>query len=190
MIPAKLSGPVRNASATTLLVLWLLAGNLFPLPGQADQVLTAGWIEHARLEPLGIELEAKLDTGAQSSSLHAPHLERVNRNGEEQVRFTVEIGDGHPIELVLPVIREVAIKRHGGALQRRPVVRLGICIGRVLKYAEVNLVDRSGFDYPLLVGRSFLAGDFLIDPGKTRMLEPHCEVPTTRPLPDVPMGID
>ena len=70
------------------------------------------------------------------------------------------------------------------------MVRLGICIGRVLKYTEVNLVDRSGFDYPLLIGRSFLTDDFLIDPGKTKTLEPNCEAPITRPRPDVPRGID
>ena len=64
--------------------------------------------------------------------------------------------------------------RHTGNSQMRPVILLRICLGGVRKEAEVNLVDRSRFKYPLLIGRSFLAGDFLIDSDQTYLLKPLC----------------
>lgn len=55
------------------------------------------------------------------------------------------------------------------------MVALGICLGGYRRIAEVNLVNRARFEYPMLIGRSFLANDFLVDPGATLLLEPRCE---------------
>ena len=73
------------------------------------------------------------------------------------------------------MLRVAKVKRHAGKAQERPVVRLGICVGDVLKEVEVNLVDRSRFEYRLLVGRSYLANDFLIDPGARYKTSPTCD---------------
>ena len=142
--------------------------------GDANGREIAGWVEQARLEPSGIELKAKLDTGAKTSSVTASEMEFFTRNGTEYVRFKVENRVGETVDLELPVVRRVSIKRHFGESQQRPVVKLTICIGSVRKEAEVNLVDRTGFNYALLIGRTYLAGDFLVDPGETRRLKPHC----------------
>jgi hypothetical protein len=53
-----------------------------------------------------------------------------------------------------------------------------ICIaGRVVD-TEVNLVDRSEFTYPLLLGRNTLAEFALVDPAATHLAPPACESPT------------
>ena len=134
----------------------------------------AGWVEHALLLPSGIELKAKLDTGAKTSSINALKMDLFDQDGNEYVRFTVKNKQGDTIELVELVIRHVTIKRHFGKSQKRPVVLLTICIGNSSRVAEVNLVDRAGFNYPLLLGRSFLKGEFLIDPGSTYNLGSGC----------------
>ena len=54
------------------------------------------------------------------------------------------------------------------------MVLLGICVGAYYREVEVNLVDRSKFKYPLLVGRSFLSGALIVDPSKTYAVEPNC----------------
>ena len=54
---------------------------------------------------------------------------------------------------------------------------LGVCLGSVQRTVEVNVVDRSGFDYPVLIGRSFLAGIFVVDPGERFLLTPDCPAP-------------
>lgn len=128
----------------------------------------------ATLIPSGIELKAKLDSGAKTSSINAKEMEFFILEGKEHVRFKVKNKAGETSELTEPVIRQVSIKRHFGKSQKRPVVMLTICLGGIRKEIEVNLVDRAGFNYPLLIGRSALAGDFLIDPGAIRQLQPDC----------------
>ena len=56
----------------------------------------------------------------------------------------------------------------------RPVVAIKICLGSTVKEVEVNLVDRSGFGYPILIGRSFLAGDFLVDASREGIAPLNC----------------
>jgi hypothetical protein len=39
------------------------------------------------------------------------------------------------------------------------------------------VVDRSGLTYPMLIGRDFLQGDFLVDPSVSYKTEPQCNRP-------------
>lgn len=155
-------------------ILPLLALSLFTLAGNLCAREIAGWVEKAKLIPSGIELKAKLDSGAKHSSINAMELEYFEVDGVEHVRFKVINKAGETVEVTEPVIREASIKRHFGKAQKRSVVRLTICVGSITKAVEVNLVDRAGFNYPMLIGRSYLTGDFLIDPGKTYLLETAC----------------
>ena len=139
---------------------------------QARQVI--GWVERARISPGNFVMHAKIDTGAKTSSLNAHDIKEFTRNGEEWVRFTVTNREGASSTLERRLRRVAVIKRHFGGKQERLVVRMGICIAGVYRYAEVNLVDRSGFNYGLLIGRSFLKGRLIVDPAKTFTAEPDC----------------
>ena len=138
------------------------------------ELTRAGWIEKAMIYPHEIVLQAKLDTGAKTSSLHAPDPEFIMRDGEEWVRISVTNRKIETVMLEAPVVRDVKIKRHFGDRQIRKVVLLDLCIGNVRKREEVNLVDRTGFNYQLLVGRNFLKNAFLIDSGSTYLLSTDC----------------
>jgi hypothetical protein len=140
----------------------------------ASELLRAGWVEKAVLYPQGIVLHAKLDTGAKTSSLHAPNPEFINRDSKEWVRIAVTNRKIETVIIEAPVVRNVKIKRHFGDRQARQVVLLDLCIGNVRKTEEVNLVDRTGLNYQLLIGRNFLEGSLLIDSGATYMLSPDC----------------
>lgn len=140
----------------------------------ASELSRAGWIEKAVLYPQGFVLHAKLDTGAQTSSLHAPDPEIITRDGKEWVRISVTNREIETVIIEAPVVRNAKIKRHFGNRQTRQVVLLDLCIGNVRKKEEVNLVDRSGLNYQLLVGRNFLKGALLVDSGKTYTLSPDC----------------
>jgi hypothetical protein len=141
----------------------------------ASGLATAGWIEKAVLLPQNISLHAKLDTGARTSSINAPDPDYFERNGKQWVRFRVTNKDIESVMIEAPVVRESNIKRHFGEKQTRPVIRLQICIGDVLKTVEVNLVDRSGLNYQLLVGRNFLKDSYLVHSGSTYTLSPDCD---------------
>jgi hypothetical protein len=53
---------------------------------------------------------------------------------------------------------------------------MGICIGDQYGETDVSLVDRSGFNYSLLIGRKYLKDKFIVDPGETFMSSPQCKV--------------
>jgi hypothetical protein len=134
----------------------------------------AGYIESVRIMPGDLILRAKVDTGAEHSSLDARHIEEFLRDAKPWLRFSVTDQSNRTIVVERPVHRVARIRRHAGRIQERAVVLLGICLGATFKTAEVNLVNRAGFDYPMLIGRSFLDGDFLVDPGERFVLEPAC----------------
>ncbi len=133
-----------------------------------------GWVEKARVSPGNLVLQAKMDSGADNSSLNVLNVEAFERNGEKWVRFELvnELGQRAVIER--RVVRTAKIKRHVGSRQQRPVVRMGICVGNYYEEVEVNLVDRSRFKYPLLIGRSFMGDKLVIDPSVQFTLEPGC----------------
>jgi hypothetical protein len=133
-----------------------------------------GWVEKARISPGNLVLQAKMDSGADNSSLTASDVVEFERNGENWVRFELVNDLGQSVVIERRLVRIARIKRHRGMRQERPVVRMGICVGNYYREAEVNLVDRSKFKYPLLIGRSFMGEGLLIDPSKQFTLEPAC----------------
>ena len=117
-----------------------------------------GWIEKVRISPGNFIVHAKLDSGAEYSSLDAANLTEFDRKGEPWVRFDLTERDGQKITIERPLLRTATIKRHYLQSQKRPVIKLGVCIGNLYQETEVNLVDRTGFIYPLLIGRKFMEG--------------------------------
>lgn len=124
-----------------------------------------GLHEKVSLQELDVELAAKLDTGAETASLSATNIEIFNRNGDEWVRFQLDLEHvQHARVIEKPLARISYIKRRAGDRQpgdqqlytERPVVEMDLCVGDELKKIEVNLTDRSAFDYPLLIGSTAL----------------------------------
>lgn len=135
----------------------------------------AGWLERARLTPGEVVLEAKLDTGAMTSSLDAVEVRQFERDGRRWVAFTVVGTDGRRVRLERPLVRLARIRSALGVDEARPTVTLGICIGPVYRVTEVNLARRAHLDVPLLIGRRFLEGRFVVDSGRRHLHEPDCE---------------
>lgn len=147
----------------------------FPPVASAQNAERVGWVEKVRIYPANLVLQAKLDTGADSSSLDAASVVEFERKGREWVRFTVANRYGQSAVIEKEVRRTVLIKRHKGQHQRRKVVRMGICLGETYLETDVNLVDRRHFEYQMLLGRTFLAGNAVIDPAVTYTSEPRCK---------------
>jgi hypothetical protein len=133
-----------------------------------------GWLEKVRIYPENLIIHAKLDTGARNSSLNAPHVHLFKRQGESWVRFDVTDRLGKTATLQRKVRRITKIKQHDRPSDLRPVVRLSICLGDTFKVVEVNLRDRSDFNYQMLIGRSFLKEDFVVDASVKFTKRPKC----------------
>jgi hypothetical protein len=122
-----------------------------------------------------LKIKAKLDTGARHSSLNAKYIEEFDRDGEKWVRFNLKNWKGRTENIEARVIRTATIKQHDTESATRPVIRLGICLGNVYKEVEVNLQDRSKFNYQMLIGRSYLRKSILVDSSVTFTVEPDCQ---------------
>ena len=145
--------------------------------GTDDRVLSViGRAERVALTDGGIIMEAKVDTGADSTSIDARKIERFQRDGEDWVRFEIRTNDGQVASLERRVVDTVTIVGAGEDREERLVVQIALCLADVQQNVEVNLADRSGLDYRLLLGREFLArGGFLVNVTQAFSHEPLCE---------------
>ena len=144
-----------------------------PLFGMAADKTVYGLNEYAQLNDIDLQVAAKLDTGAKTASLSARDIKHFKRNGESWVRFYLAIDDAHAHPIERPLARLSKIKRRADdrdpddekKYTARPVISLDVCMGASLRTIEVNLTDRSAFQYPLLIGSEALKRfDALVDP--------------------------
>lgn len=135
-----------------------------------------GWVENAFLVDPGIELKAKLDTGAETSSLDSRVLKKFRKAGKRWVRFVVKDREsGEEFVLVRERVRTIGVVQHDGSTQTRPVVMLKLCVAGEHLETEVSLIDRSEFNYPLLVGRNALSTFALVDASETFLGQARCD---------------
>lgn len=143
---------------------------------RGSEPATLGYIEDAFIGRLGLEMKAKLDTGADTSSLHARDMRIYKKSGKDNwVEFRVIGKNGRSIRYDQNVISFVRIKLKTGGTQRRPVIHLPLCVGGVSGLAEFTLTDRGNFDYEALIGREFLASRIIVDSGKTFAAAESCD---------------
>jgi hypothetical protein len=133
-----------------------------------------GWNEYVDLPDWGVRsLRAKVDTGARTSALHVENIELLSR---ERVRFDVVVHrkkrDRH-VHVVAPVTRRARVKSSNGQFEYRYFVTTWLRLGPVEKDIEVSLVDRGEMIHRMLLGRSALGGDFLIDVSRRHVLDPR-----------------
>jgi len=123
-----------------------------------------GRYEYIKLPEIGETLQAKMDTGALTASLSAKDIQTFTRDGENWVRFRLGTKDAGNKVYEHKVARISKIKnradeeddRGGADVAKRPVIDLQMCLGNVKRTVEVNLTDRSSFNYPLLIGAKAL----------------------------------
>jgi len=118
------------------------------------------------------DIQAKVDTGAYTSSLHCHHIENIEKNGKTFVRFnlldpTHDAYNEKKFELPTYDIRDV--KSSNGTIQRRFVVRTILKIFNIDYPVELSLTDRSEMKNPVLLGRRFLNKKFIVDPSKVNI---------------------
>jgi hypothetical protein len=143
----------------------------------ADKVF--GWVERATIEPWGVAVKAKLDSGALTSSLDAREIELFEREGEEWVRFRLKLEDTESEEvfseqLELPLYRDLKVRGAGGR-DERPVVLMKVCMGDTVYEEQFSLRDRGEMLYPLLLGRRTISHLGLLDVRRTFLQGPSCD---------------
>ena len=147
-----------------------------PPPKQLKGMRIIGEVEPVTIVKAGLTLPARIDTGATTSSLDARDIQRFERDGKKWVRFTlVDRRSGKKVKVEGRLTRTVEITRHGTDPQYRPVVKLKAILGKTRINREFSLTDRSAFTYPVLIGRNFLQGEFIVDVTRKNTTTPMSE---------------
>ena len=138
--------------------------SLLALPVMAAEPTLYGRYEYIKLPEIGGTLKAKMDTGALTASLSAKNIKTFTRDGDEWVSFQLATEGASSKVYEHKVSRISKIKSRAdededkdeAVSAKRPVVDLEMCLGNVKRTVEVNLTDRSSFNYPLLIGAKAL----------------------------------
>jgi hypothetical protein len=163
------------AGRTALLVVPFWFATVFPTKGdtvaaQSKHIIgaTATFTEASS----GLTFAARVDTGAPTCSIHAEKWEIENRakrpleNVGKPIRVLIknEKGDQAWIDTVVAGrVRVRSSVQNEDDYHGRYKVVLPLEWNGVKKEVLVTINDRTDMDYPLLVGRNFLRGDFLVD---------------------------
>lgn len=134
-------------------------------------MIVLGWRERVALPELGIpRLRAKIDTGARTSALHVDAQWRFVEAGAPWVGFRVHTRGktgARTYEACAPVSDERDVVDSGGHRTRRVFIRSLMRLAGQECGIEINLADRAGMLFPMLLGRSALQGRFVVDPSRS-----------------------
>lgn len=133
-------------------------------PSAVASLAVIGEVEYATVFPEGLRQKARIDTGAQTSSVGVTQYSLFERDGKKWVLFTInETTSDTEHTFKRKLVRRVRIKRHDAESERRPVVEMEVKIGDLKQLIEVTLSKRDNFEYPVLIGRNFLEGAAVVD---------------------------
>lgn len=139
--------------------------------GRADRLkgkVIVGELEKFYLAGPGLVYDARIDSGAETSSLDARNITRFERDGNNWVRFDVPVpGTEDLVTMEKEISRRVkVIQSSADEADRRVVVELQFAIGDHQQVAEFTLTNRSHLTHTVLIGRNILRDVMLIDVGK------------------------
>ncbi len=132
----------------------------------SQQGVMLGWREWVALPHLAIPaIRAKIDTGARTSALHVDAQWRFVEGGAPWVGFRLTPGLADAaVESAAQVIDERVVLDSGGKRSTRVFVRTQLVLAGCERDIEINLADRAGMRFPMLLGRTAIAGMFMVDP--------------------------
>ncbi len=153
-----------------------------PKIGDKHVIGATATVEEVRSDLL---FKARVDTGATTSSLHIEEYiiedeaERMEDNVGKKIRFRMKNQDGES-EWLKSRIAEVSLIQTSVDAEHRYKVLLTLQLYEVKKKVLVTLKDRSHMKYPMLLGRNFLRGDFIVDVEGRRANRKSVETPAPK----------
>lgn len=144
-----------------------------------EGLLVFGRYEWVGFPDKGFVISARVDSGANTSSMHAINISELEKDGETWIRFTTQYqADGEDevkdIKIEAPLVRRVTIRQASGS-ESRPVVKLRMQLGSKVSDTEFTLTDRGDMSHPALLGRRFMKDIALIDVAE-QYLQPKPEI--------------
>lgn len=108
-------------------------------------------------------IKAKIDTGADSNSLHCDEISVDDDNFvyfkilDEKNKFITQE------TIKMPLYKMKKIRSSNGEVQYRPSIKAIVDFGGKRYKTVISLGNRSDMKYQMLIGKKFLSGRFLVD---------------------------
>ncbi len=111
-------------------------------------------------------IQAKIDTGAYGCSLHCHEIAIDNFEGKEILKFKL-LDPLHPEYedkyIYTHEFSDKVVKNSSGQTEHRYTIQTSIILFSKTYEVEFSLADREQMRYPILLGRKFLRGRFIVD---------------------------
>jgi len=125
--------------------------------------ILVGAKEMVYMDPPGLFLEGRIDTGAALSSVHGTDIKMYSQDDTLWVIFNMNLdGVDHIINKKVQSVVHV-LQANSPYGSERPVVNFRIRIGPLVADADFTIADRSRMSTPVLVGRNILSDRALVD---------------------------
>ncbi|MGB5443869.1 MAG: ATP-dependent zinc protease [Psychromonas sp.] len=151
---------------------------------KAKTKIIIGRLESISLPDLAIDdLPVRIDTGAQTSSLHVDNIKKFHKNGKLSVKFDIH-PDIHNVSSIVPCSAYIydirMIKSSNGSTEQRYVIKTPMILGENTWPIEITLTDRSDMSYLMLLGREAMKDRVLVDPSKVFLESGHDRKPENK----------
>ncbi|MBA6350352.1 ATP-dependent zinc protease [Colwellia sp. BRX10-1] len=111
------------------------------------------------------EVATRIDTGAQTSSLHVDHISENKVTGMLDFEFHPDSHDvTKTIKCSAKIVDRKRIKSSNGEKERRYIINTLAVMGELTWTVRLSLTDRSSMNHLMLLGREAMKGEMLVDP--------------------------
>lgn len=110
------------------------------------------------------QIPSKIDSGATTSSIHVSYLKKDLKNKKVTFILLDERFDAYTgKQITLPLDSTIRVQSSNGEDEARPMIKLDIELKGKLLETYFTLTDREELEYPILIGKDILSGNFIID---------------------------
>ncbi len=121
----------------------------------SNKLKIVGRLKKITISNLKLEINAKIDTGAWSNSLHVDYV--YIKDGILYIKIEND-------EFEFKKFKEVIIRSSFGEDQKRFIIKMKVIIDDLKYKTSFSLTNRDKMKYPCLLGRKFLSRyNFLVD---------------------------
>jgi hypothetical protein len=141
------------------------------IKNEALQKIIIGRVEWVKTNDPEVLFRARIDTGAQTCSIHAEKITEVSKEGVPYVEFVTIDEQGERHTFLKKIVKTTVVKSTSGNSEKRYVIRLDILFGGRQISTNVNLNNRTHLKHNFLIGRNLLLGDYIVDVSQSRVLD-------------------
>lgn len=116
-----------------------------------------------------LNIDAKIDTGADGSSIHCHHIKIIRRKGIRMLHFILldpTHKDYNNRSFYFDEFKQRSIKNSFGDSEKRYIIKTQVLIFGKKMLTEFSLSYRGNLTYPILLGKKFLYRKFIVDVSK------------------------